>query len=352
MSKISDSIKINKLVAKSRILMPPLVCFNWADKEGFQTVDRAKHYGDRARGGTGVIVIEATAISKEGRILETELGLWRDEHIEQFEKMAKSCHDENSIVLVQLVHAGMKAVGDTVYSSSVQKVKRKNCEAMTLEHIEEVKKDFISAAVRAHKAGLDGIEIHGAHGYLLSQFTSKETNHREDIYGGNLDCRTKLSIEIVKAVRKATSEDFIIGYRFGVNDPTFAEDIEFAKVLESLGVDLLNVSAGIGADDVIVPEAFKESSITYMGTRIKEHVNIPVAAVSGIRHPEQAHDLLGKNLVDFVAVGRGLLADPNWTKKAIAGEDVDVCYHCRPWCKYAKDGHKCPWRVLEQKEEN
>jgi len=349
MSIITDQIQINKSIAKNRILMPPLVCFNWADKEGFETVDRAKHYGDRAKGGTGIIVVEATAIAPEGRIVETELGLWRDEHIEQFEKMAKACQVEGSLVLVQLVHAGMKSIGEKVFSSSDQEVKGKVCEAMTLEQIDKVKNDFVNAAVRAYKAGLDGVEIHGAHGYLLSQFTSKETNKREDIYGGNLEGRMKLSLEIVESVRQATSENFIVGYRFGVNDPTFEEDIILAKKLEALGVDILDVSSGIGAEDVQVPADYNHSKITYMGTEIKKHVSIPVASVFGIRQPEQAIDLLENDYTDIVAVGRGLLADPNWTNKAIAGEEVNACYHCKGWCKYAKDGNQCPWRVKERK---
>lgn len=329
--------------------MPPLVCFNWADNDGYEIVDRSKHYGDRAKGGTGTIVIEATAISKEGRIIRTQLGLWDDGHIKQFEKMAKASKDEGSIVLVQLVHAGMKAAGHDVFSVSNVEVKNKNCKVMTLGHIQQVKKDFVDAAVRAFKAGLNGIEIHGAHGYLLNQFTSGETNKREDIYGINLEGRTRLSCEIVEMIREATSESFIIGYRFGVNDPTFEEDIIFAKKLEKSGVDILNVSAGIGWEEVIIPDDFEFSDITYLGTQIKKHVNIPVASVYGIKYPEQASKLLENDLTDLVAVGRGLLADPNWTSKAIANEEVNVCYTCKSWCKYAKDGRKCPWQIKESK---
>ncbi len=201
-----------------------------------------------------------------------------------------------------------------------------------------MKTDFVSAAVRAFKAGLDGVEIHGVHGYLLSQFTSKETNKREDVYGGDLDGRLRLPLEIVEAVRQATSEEFIIGYRFGVNEPTFKEDISFAKKLEALGVDLLNVSSGIGASWVEVPEDFKYSQITYMRTQIKKHVSIPVASVYGIRHSEQVLSLLENNL-----------ADPNWTNKAFANEEVNICYHCKSWCKYAVDGNTYPWCIKESK---
>lgn len=342
-TSINKTIQINKHTVKNRIVMPPLVCFNWADDEGFETFDRGEHYGKRARGGTGLIVVEATAISKEGRLCDTELGLWRDEHIPQFEKMAKSCHDEGSVVIVQIVHAGMKSVGTPVYSSSAAEVKDKECLEMSLEDIKKVKEDFVSAAVRAKKAGLDGVEVHGAHGYLLSQFTSKEVNKRDDIYGGSLENRLRLPIEIIEEIRQATGDDFIICYRFGVNDPTLEEDKYFAKKLEALGVDILNVSSGIGANKIEVPADYPFSFITYMGTEIYKEVEIPVACVFGIKEPKQAEYLLENQMIDMVAVGKGLLADPQWTNKAISGEGVNICYDCSPRCKYAVDGMKCPW---------
>ncbi|QVK18205.1 NADH:flavin oxidoreductase [Mycoplasmatota bacterium] len=338
---INSPIKVNKHIVKNRIIMPALVCFNWGNSDGVETIDRSAHYGKRAKGGTGLIVVEATAISKDGRLTDSQLGLWDDKHIPQFEKVAKSCHDEGSMVIIQLVHAGMKAISNPVYSSSIVEMKDKSCLEMSVEKIEEIKKDFVSAALRAKKAGLDGVEIHGAHGYLLSQFASKEVNKRTDIYGGSLDNRLRLSIEIIQSVRQAVGEDFIISYRLGVNDSTMEEDKYFAKELENLGVDLLDVSSGIGANSIVVPAEFPFSNITYMGTSIYKEVNIPVACVYGIREPKEAQYLLENNMVDMVAVGRGLLADSEWTNKAISGESVNKCYHCKP-CKYRLDGRTCP----------
>ena len=148
---INESIQINKHKIKNRILMPPLVCFNWADEDGFETYPRHEHYGKRAKGGTGLIVVEATAICKEGRLAGTELGLWKDEHIPQFERIAKSCRSEEAIVIVQLVHAGMESVGSTVVSSSEVEVKDKLCHAMSLEQIQQLKEDFVSAALEQKK---------------------------------------------------------------------------------------------------------------------------------------------------------------------------------------------------------
>lgn len=342
-SSINKPIKINSSMIKNRILMPPLVCFDWACDDGFETKDRGIHYGLRAKGGTGLIVVEAAAVSKDGRLAGTQLGIWKDEHIPQFANLAQKCHPEGSKVIVQIVHAGMKSVGSKVVSSSNVEIEGKECAQMTLEQINQLKVDFVDAAVRAKKAGLDGVEIHGAHGYLLNQFTSKEINRRTDIYGGSLLNRFRLSLEVVTEVRKATGDDFIIGYRFGVNDPTMDEDKLLAKELEKAGVDILNVSAGIGANNIEVPKDYPFSFVTYMGTELHKTVDIPVACVFGIKEPKQAEYLLENEMIDMVAVGRALLADPDWTNKAINGLAVDSCYHCKPRCKFSVDGRKCPW---------
>ncbi|SCY96336.1 oxidoreductase [Alkaliphilus peptidifermentans] len=343
MSLINKSIKVNKFMVKNRIIMAPLLCFNWADEDGFEIYDRSVHYGKRARGGTGLIIIEASAISKDARINETELGLWKDEHIPQFNRIAKSCHNEDSLVIVQLVHAGMNGTGTPVLSSSPVKVKGKECFEMSLEEMQKTKKDFVSAALRAKKAGLDGVEIHGAHGYLLNQFTSKEINQRTDMYGGTLENRLRLPLEIVDEIRAAAGDAFIISYRLGVNDPSLQEDNYLARKLEDAGVDILNVSAGIGSNNIIVPDDFPFSKITYMGTELYKKVNIPVACVFGIREPNQAEYLLKHNMIDMVAVGRGQLADPEWTNKAIQGDAVNVCCQCPRLCMYIIDGRNCPW---------
>lgn len=343
MIELKTPIKINKTVVKNRIVMPPLVCFNWADEKGHETESRAKHYGKRSQAGTGLIIIEAAAIHPEGRIVDTELGIWNDSHINQYKSIADKCHEDDAVVLVQIVHAGSSSIGQTVLSSSVHEVKNKKVVEMTLEDIDVLKKDFVDAAIRAYKSGLDGVEVHGAHGYLLSQFTSEKINKRTDRYGGSLFNRVRLSLEIVKLIRKKTSDDFIIGYRYGVNDPTYTSDIEMIKLLDEAGVDMYNVSSGIGIKPFDVPSDYPASFITYLGYIIKQHTDKPVASVFGILEPELAIELLKNGYTDMVAVGRGLLADPEWSKKALAGQVVNTCYHCKPRCKFSVNGHECPW---------
>lgn len=344
------TVTLNKHVLKSPIIFPPAVCFNWSDEKGYETIDRSKHYGIRAKGGTGLIIIEATGIMPEGLIVKKQLGLWEDGQIEQFEKIASACHAHDTKVIVQLVHAGSKSSGDVVYGPSSLSLETKSCLELTTESIAQITQNFVDAAVRAERAGLDGIEIHGAHGYLLNQFTSSKTNLRTDAYGGSLENRLRFPFEVLQAIKAATSDTFIISYRFGVNDPTFVEDIYFAKSLEEKGVHLLNVSSGIPYGSYAVPESFQFSNTTYLGVAIKAHVNIPTACVYGIRQPEQAQALLDSGTIDCVAVCKGILSDPEWANKFHFGGTVDACYDCKPNCRYASDGFQCPWMKKAQTE--
>ncbi|MCH4887169.1 NADH:flavin oxidoreductase [Acidaminobacter sp. JC074] len=337
--KLNSPIQIGKRVCKNRIVMPPLVCFNWADEEGLETVSREEHYGKR--NATGLIVVEAAGISKESRIVDTELGIWDDKHIKQYERIAKACHKEDALVIVQIVHAGIKAYPDQVYTSSYKEALNKEVLELNQDQIETIKKHFVNSALLAKEAGLDGVEVHGAHGYLLSQFTSPQANHRSDAYGGSTENRYKLSLDIVKDIRQATGDDFIISYRFGVNDPFFEDDIKGIKLLEQAGVDVFNVSSGIGIKSLDIPSDYPESFITYMGYKMKEHTNKPVISVYGILRPEQAEYLIENDYTDMVAVGRGLLADPKWTEKALNKKEVNICFHCKR-CQFVVDGHKCP----------
>lgn len=339
---LEDQVQINQKKAQSRIVLPPLVCFNWGDKAGYETVDRAKHYGLRAK-GTGLVVVEATAISTEGRFHDTMLGIWEDGHIHQFEKIAKACKEENALSLVQIVHGGFQSLGPEVYSASTYDKANKTVKPMSLEHIDQVKKDFVDASIRAHKAGLDGVEVHGAHTYLLNQFTSKKTNQRQDIYGGSLENRCRLPLEIVKEIRQATSPDFIIGYRFGCNDESFEEDIVLLKALDEAGVDFFNVSAGFISSVIDMPKDFPYSYITYMGVHLKNYTEKPVACVYDIRTEMTARDLVQNFNVPMIAAGRALLADPYWSKKVLAGEPINRCHHCKPRCHYGSDGSNCPY---------
>jgi NADPH2 dehydrogenase len=345
---INQSITINKKVLRNRIIMPPLVCFNWGDDDGFETVSRAEHYGQRARGGVALIVIEATAINKSGRIHTSELGLWSDAHIPQFRAIAEACHDAGCLVTVQLVHAGAKSAATQRYSASAGQDGEHSILELSEAQIASVVDDFVSAALRAEAAGLDGVEIHGAHGYLINQFASAVSNKRQDGYGGN-EGRMRLALEVSQAVRQAVSHDFIVGYRYGINDPDLVADIELVHRLEKAGIDWFNISAGIGGDAIKVPEDFPYHFVTWMGCALQRHLSVPGACVFGITKPEQAEYLVAGGYSDLVAVGRGLLADPDWTNKALANQTVAECLHCPTGCQFRRDGRNCPVRLAAAK---
>lgn len=319
MITLATPLTIHNKEIKNRLVMPPMVCFNWSDTEGYVSNNHIEHYINRAKGGAGIIIVEAVCISPGGRLADSQLGIWHDDFIEGFKKIAEGCHQYGAKVLMQIHHAGYKApetVAEVAVAPSEYEERGRRARALTLEEIEQIKKDFVLAARRASQAGLDGVEIHGAHGYLLSQFCSPMINKRTDQYGGELANRVRLSEEVVAMIKAEVPEDFIIAYRMGANEPSLDEGIEIAKCLEQAGVELLHVSSGVGGVEIPeVPEGFAYNWIVYMGIEVKKYVKIPVIVVNSIQKPEQASRLIEQGLADFVAVGRGFLVDDAWAEK-------------------------------------
>ena len=185
---------------------------------------------------------------------------------------------------------------------------------------------FIAAALRAKKAGFDGIELHGAHGYLLSQFTSAFFNKREDEYGSDFKGRMKLATEIIRGIRAVCGSDFIIDFRLGANAPLLEDGIEIAKHLESIGVDILHVSHGGSLLNLPrTPVGFEYNWIVYSGTVIKTHVKIPIITVNEIKTPDRAAWLIENGKADFVALARPQMADPSWANHVKDNEPINIC---------------------------
>ena len=188
--------------------------------------------------------------------------------------------------------------------------------------LDDILEKFKLAFVRAKKAGFDGIEIHGAHTYLISQLNSRIWNLREDKYGGTFEKRMFFSKKLIEDTRYLFDDNFILGYRMGGNEPELQDGIEIAKYLETLGIDLLHVSSGTPNPDmkqkekIDIPEDFPLDWVIYMGTEIKKRVNIPVIGVRKIKKESEASWLIENNLLDFVAVGRAMIARPNWAEIA------------------------------------
>ncbi len=346
MSNLFDSLTIKNYKIKNRIVVPPMVCFGYTSDNGHITKSNIDHYTALAKGGAGVIVVEAHAVEKDGRVASyTQPGIWCDLHIEGLKSIADICHQNEVLGLVQLHHAGLKTPKDVtnlVIGPSDYDKDGIHAVSMTLSDIKRIQESFLKAAVRVKKAGFHGIELHGAHGYLIDQFMSPVTNHRTDEYGGNIENRMRFGLEIVEMIKKELGKDFIIGYRMGGNAPNLEEGIIIAKALEAAGIDLLHVSAGI-IDEVVpeVPKDFPYNWIVYIGTEIKKVVKIPVIVVNSIRIPQQASFLIENNLADFVAIGRGHLVDPEWSNKAYMNKNPLKCFNC-PKCLWFKDSRNCP----------
>ncbi len=338
-TKLFDKIAVGNTEVKNRMVVPPMVCFGYSDETGRVTEANLSHYEALAAGGAGLIIVEATCIVPSGRLSLNQLGLWEDEQIEGMKKIAEVCHKNDAKVMVQIHHAGRSR------SKSLNEVPF-DLNTLTLGEIKEIQEAYVTACKRAEVAGFDGIEFHGAHGYLMSQWASPEANQREDQYGGSLENRLRFASEVIQQVKKECNFN-ILGYRMGGNEPELAEGIEIAKALEKMGVDLLHVSAGIGGGALPeVPEDFPGNWIVYMGTAIKKEVNMPVIAVNSIRKLEDITKLIDENAVDFVALGRPHLVDPMWTTKTQKGELPIECLNCKP-CKWFKNGKDCP-RVIER----
>lgn len=346
MSLLFTSHKIKNVEIKNRIALPPMVCFTFAGENGFVSDKNINHYKALAKGGAGLIIVEATCVSKSGKLSMDQLGIWSDDYIEGLSKIAQVCHEYGAKAIIQLHHAGLrtsKLINEDTITSSDYDDGKISARAMTEDEIFAIEEDFINAAIRAEKAGFDGIELHGAHSYLLTQFFSNKVNKRTDEYGGSLDNRMRFALKILERIKQKVNDNFILGIRMGCNENDLQTSIDMAKKFEAMGMDYLHVSTGFDNTPIEekAPEDFPCNWIVYGATKIKEHVSIPVIAVNSIKTSEKAHYLIDNNLVDFVAIGRGQLADHDFVNHVKDGEAIIECLGCKP-CKWFTNGDNCP----------
>lgn len=366
MSNLFSEIFINNIRIKNRVVMAPMTCPRFSGNDGDFTLKNIEHYREKARGGVGTIIIEAASVNQTGRLSPNQLGLWSDDHIKGFSQAAAYCHDYDCKVLAQISHGGLAASssvnGEPVAPSDFQGLTRSNqvikARALSLDEIAALRDDFVAAAVRARKAGLDGVELHGAHGYLISQFFSPLVNKRDDAYGGSLVNRARFASEIIAGTRQAVGQDFIISCRLGCDEPDLESSIQLACEMEKAGADMLHISTGMTTliagevADVTVPSYFHYNSIVYRGALIKEKVNIPVIVVNGIRTPVTADYLVKENYADFVAIGRSLLVDSEWVNKGQKYLPVLPCLRCKS-CAYHSQDRTCPQiKTMQKKREH
>jgi len=321
MSKLMSSYQIKNMELKNRIMMAPM-CMFCAGEDGLATEWHLIHYATRAVGQVGLIMMEATGVESRGRISSRDLGLWRDEQIEGLGKIVKACHENGAKVGVQLAHAGRKSEVLTEPSIAPSPIRFSDTYRtpmeMTTKEIEEVKHAFRDAAGRADQAGYDVIELHAAHGYLISEFLSPLTNQRTDEYGGSLENRALFLREVLREVKTVwpASKPIIVrvsaeDYEEGGNHP---EDLaQIMKLLKGEGIDLVNVSSG-GVVNVS-PKAYPGYQVKFAEV-IKEVASIPVIAGGLIGSSQLAEEILHNDRADLIFVGRELLRNPYWTLQA------------------------------------
>lgn len=345
MSGLFTTFRLKQFTLRNRIVFPPIVCFGFSDESGVVTDRNVSHYSERSEDGAGIVITEATCIRKEGRAAPGQLGIWSDDHINGLSRISSTVKGNGAVSIIQLHHAGLMSpepVALNVKGPSAD-VANPRWEALTIEEIAGLEEDYINAAIRARRSGFDGVEIHGAHGYLLGQFASSFWNKRSDIYGGSHENRLRMALNIIHGIRQACGEEFLIGYRLGANAPMLEDGVIYAGMLENAGIDYLHVSHGGSLQNLPrPPKDFDYNWIVYSGVTIKTHVRIPVIVVNDIRTEPRAGYLIENGLADLVAMGRPILADPYFIRHIRNNETVNECLSCKLKCRWYESADLCP----------
>lgn len=350
MGNLFTSWTLKGVDIKNRICVPPMVCFGWNGDDGMVTEKSVNHYRNIAKGGAGLVIQEATCISRQGRLSGDQLGIWEDAQIPGLKKIVDAVHEEGTPIFVQIHHAGVISSGEDRVCPSDYDVEHKGImkhgRGLTVEEIHEIEEAYIQAVRRAWEAGYDGVELHGCHSYLLSQFMNRRVNKRTDEY--NADGMLILK-NILEGIRKVTPESFIVGIRLGAFEPTIEDGIAHAKWLEEHGIDFINVSYGFSQDaDPVRPENYPFAAAVYGGKRIKEAVSVPVFAVYGIQNGEMAEAALEDTKADMINIGRGVLVNYNWADDVKEGKDPGKCLYCQK-CIWRAQTMTCAGKVLLEK---
>jgi len=338
--RLWQPFRLGRMELKNRIVMPPMVT-RYGSDDG-QVTERSKNYYEaRARGGAGLIIVEATYVHSRGRAFLNQLGLSEDRFIPGMSELVRVVQRHGAKIAVQLHHGGREAKSaltgmPPVAPSPLAGLAGEVPQELTVEEIAEVARFFAQAALRAKEAGFDGVELHGAHGYLIGQFLSPFANKRQDEYGGDVRRRTRFLLEVIAAVRELVGEDYpvwvrIDGREYGREEGiTLADAQETARLAQEAGVAAIHVSCwGPAAPTNLTSPTFTPAVIEELAVGIKQAVSIPVIAVGRIT-PEAGERMLEQGKADLIAIGKALLADPELPNKVASGrlEDIIPCIIC------------------------
>jgi 2,4-dienoyl-CoA reductase-like NADH-dependent reductase (Old Yellow Enzyme family)/thioredoxin reductase len=343
--KACSPITVGNVELKNRLVVAPMVTV-YCDEDGMATERFIRYHEEKAKGGWGLIIVEDYAVDPMGRGFWTP-GLWKDEQIRSHAELVRRVHDAGSKIVAQIYHCGRQTssaiIGEQPVSASplpcpiLGEVPRQ----LTVPEIKKIVSQFGDTALRAKKAGFDGVQVHGAHGYLIAQFMSKYSNKRCDEYGGTLENRIRFPLEIIADIRKKCGPDFLVDFRISGDEfvpggRTIEEAKLIAMQLEKQGIDMIHVSAGTYESTwaIIPPMNITNGWIVDLAAEVKKVVDIPVTTVGRINDPMLAESILASRKADLVAMGRSSLADPELPKKYFEGryDDIRPCIGCQQGC--------------------
>ncbi|MGI4855697.1 MAG: NADH:flavin oxidoreductase/NADH oxidase [Janthinobacterium lividum] len=334
MTALFDSYTLKGVTLRNRIAVPPMC--QYSAEDGLLNDWHQVHLAGLARGGSGVVIVEATAVAPEGRITPGCLGIWNDTQAQAFVPVVAAIKAAGAVPGIQIAHAGRKASanrpweGDDhiaeddargwqtiapsaiAFGANLPKVPK----AMTIDDIARVRQDFVAAAKRALDAGFEWLELHFAHGYLAQSFFSPHSNQRDDAYGGSLENRSRFLLETLAAVREVWPEHLPLTARFGVieydgrDEQTLAESIELAQNFKRGGLDMLSVTIGFSTPTANIP--WGPAFLAPVAERVRRESGLPVSSAWGIDTPALAQQVVADQQLDLVMVGRAQLADPHW----------------------------------------
>ncbi|SFS44836.1 NADH:flavin oxidoreductase/NADH oxidase [Marininema halotolerans] len=322
MPGLFSPLKVKGMTIKNRLMMSPMCQYSVEARDGKPEEWHYVHYVSRAIGGTGLIMMEMTDIHPDGRITDRDLGLWSDEQIPAFQRIIQACQGFDAKVGIQLAHAGRKAESESlspVAPSAIPFSDRYRVpHEMREDEIQALIQDFGKAAERAVQAGADTIELHGAHGYLIHQFISRLSNHRNDAYGDP----NRFVSEVIRKVRACIPEEMPLLMRLSAVEYVAGgyqldDTIERVRLFREMGVDMFDLSSGGEAPGG--PSPVQVSSTGYQvpfADAVRMAVDVPVIAVGHLDDPRVADMVIQNELADIVAIGRGMLRNPYWANEA------------------------------------
>lgn len=345
MSALFQPFTLKDLTLRNRIAVPPMCQYSAID--GRANEWHHAHYAGMARGGAGLVIVEATAVAPEGRITPDCTGIWSDDLAQAFIPTVRAIKQQGAVPGIQIAHAGRKASanrpweGDDhiadddprgwqtiapsalAFGGHLSKQPRE----MTQEDIDRVRNDFVAAARRALEVGFEWLELHFAHGYLAQSFFSEHSNQRADMYGGNYENRSRFLRETFAAVREVWPEHLPLTIRFGVlefdgnDEQTLTESIDLTRRLKKAGLDMISVSIGFNTPKAKIPWA--PAFMGPIAERVRREADIPVSSAWGFGQPALADKAVGSGQLDLAMVGKAHLANPHWAYHAARELKID-----------------------------